>query len=255
MININWSTILLQIANFVVMAVILTRFFFKPVIKILDERSKKVTSALDEAEQRERQAAEIHAEYEHRLTEVQEQVMVIRQQAQEELQQAKQRVLGEVRDDIQHMRDKSERELEEASHQAIAQYRRELGHLATTMSGKLMRQAGGEAFQRASFEDFLQRLARLPPEQYKQAAQASETETVRIQFVSATDLDADSQSRLERQVQAMLEKPIEVRFKVDPALVAGAMVRIGGVVVDGSLAGQLQGLNERYVADLEQDKI
>jgi hypothetical protein len=33
------------------------------------------------------------------------------------------------------------------------------------------------------------------------------------------------------------------------------MVRIGGVVVDGSLAGQLQGLNERYVADLEQGKI
>jgi F-type H+-transporting ATPase subunit b len=255
MININWSTLLLQIVNFIVMAVILTRFFFKPVIKILDERSKKVTSALDEAERRERQAAEMHAEYEQKLAEAQEQVMAMKQQAQEELQQTKQRVLGEVRDEIQSMRDKSERELEEARQQAIAQHRRELGHLATTMSGQLMRQAGGEALQRASFEEFLQRLAQLPPEPYRRAAQASETETVHLQFVSATDLDADSRSRLEKQWQAMLEKPVEVRFKVDPSLVAGATVRIGSMVVDGSLAGQLQGLNERYLADLEQDKI
>jgi F-type H+-transporting ATPase subunit b len=247
--------LLLQILNFVIMAVILTRFFFEPVIKILDERSKRVTSALDEAEQREREAAEMHAEYEQKLAEAQEQVMVMKQQAQDELQQTKQRVLGEAREEIQSMRDKSERELEEARQQAIAQHRRELGYLATTMSGQLMRQAGGEAFQRASFEEFLQRLAQLSPEQYRQAAQTSETETVHVQFVSAIDLEADDRSRLENQLQAMLEKPIEVRFKEDPALVAGATLRIGSVVVDGSLAGQLQGLNERYLADLEQDKI
>ena len=36
MININWSTLLLQIVNFGIMVFILSRVFFKPVVRILD---------------------------------------------------------------------------------------------------------------------------------------------------------------------------------------------------------------------------
>jgi len=254
MININWSTLILQIVNFSVMVFILTRFFFKPVVRILDERSKRVTSALDEAEQREREAAEMHAEYEQRLAEAQEQVIVMRQQAQEELEQTKRRLLSETRDEIQTMRERAEREIEEARQEAIYQHRRELGYLATTLSGRLMREAGGNAFQKASTEQFLEQLSALPDDQYRHALEASESEVVHVQLVSAHELDADSASQLERQVQEMAGKPIEVAHKVDPALVAGATIRFGDVVIDGSMAGQLQRLSERYVTDLEHGR-
>ena len=123
MINISWSTLVLQIVNFVVMVLILTRFFFKPVIRALDERSKRVTSALDEAERREQLAHEMQAEYKKQLAEAQEQVLVMNQRAQEELQQTRQRVLAEAREEILNMRTKTERELEEARQQAVAQHR------------------------------------------------------------------------------------------------------------------------------------
>jgi F-type H+-transporting ATPase subunit delta len=76
-----------------------------------------------------------------------------------------------------------------------------------------------------------------------------------VQLVSAQDLDADNKSRIERQVQDMTGQSIEVKYRVDPSLVAGATVRFGDVVIDGSLAGQLQSLKERYVVDLEQGKL
>ncbi len=57
MLKLNWSTLLLQIVNFAVMAFILWRFFFKMVVRILDERSERVTSALQEAEQKQQQGA------------------------------------------------------------------------------------------------------------------------------------------------------------------------------------------------------
>ena len=56
MINLNWSTILLQMINFAVMVFILSRVFFKPVVRILDERASRVTQTLKEAEEREREA-------------------------------------------------------------------------------------------------------------------------------------------------------------------------------------------------------
>ena len=38
-------------------------------------------------------------------------------------------------------------------------------------------------------------------------------------------------------------------------MVAGATMRLGDLVVDGSLAGQLQALSERYLADVAQGEL
>ncbi len=252
MININWSTLLFQIINFVVMVFILTRFFFKPVIRALDERSKRVTGALDEAQRREREAAETQAEYEKMLAEAQEQVMTMQQQAQEDIQQTRQHVLQEARKEIRGMREKAERELEDARQQAITQHRQELGYLATTLSGRLMHQAGGVQFQKASMGAFLERLSQLPTDEYKHGLEATEATTVQVQVMSASELDSESRAQVEKQVGEVLERPIETRYRVDPALIAGATLRFGDVVIDGSLAGQLQTLTDRYLADLDQ---
>ena len=249
MININWSTLILQIGNFVVMAVILTRFFFKPVIKALDERSTRVTGALEEAERQQREAAEMRTKYEQALAEAQEQVVALQQQAQVELQETKQRVLGEAREEIRVMREKAQQELEEARQQAIQQHRRELGYLATTLSGRLIQQAGGNTFQKATIDEFVDRLSTLPADEYSYALGDLEAEVVQIQLVSANELDAASTTRITEQATAMLQKPVELRLRVDPALVAGATLRFGDIVIDGSLAGQLQALTERYLAE------
>jgi F-type H+-transporting ATPase subunit b len=274
MVNINWSTLLFQIINFLVMVLILTRFFFKPVVRILDERSKKVTSALDEAQRREQEAAEIRTQYEKKLAETQEQVLAMKQQAQEDVDQARQRVLDDTRAEIQKMREKTERELGEARHQAIIQHQHELGSLVTTLSGQLVQETGGVPFQKASLEDFVTRLIEMPSEEYRRAlaaleataeagAEASadasdgasgEGEVLHVQLVSAYEADAESIARIEQRLQEMTGRQVTIRRKVDPSLIAGARMRFGDVVIDGSVAGQLRELGERYLHELEQSK-
>jgi F-type H+-transporting ATPase subunit b len=253
MINLNWSTILLQMVNFVVMVFILSRVFFKPVVRILDERSQRVTEALEEAERREREAIETQSKYDQMLAQAQEEVMALQQQAEEDLAQTKQRVLDETRDEVHEMRDKAERDLAEARQQAIVQHQRELGHLTTSLSGRLMRQAGGAAFQEASLQEFVERLSRVSADEVRQALADDEAEVVQVQLASAQELDAGRRAEIEAQLDTLLQRPLEVRYRLDPALVAGATLRFGEVVVDGSLAGQLQTLSERYLDEVGQE--
>jgi len=255
MLKLNWGTLLLQILNFVIMVFILWRVFFKQVIQILDERSRRVTSALEEAEEKERRAEEMRAEYEEKLSEAQEQVIVLRQQAQEELARTKQEVLDETRHEVQTMREKAQGEIEETRQQAIYQHRLELGRLVTSLSARMMSESAGEAFQRASLEHFIEQLAAMPADEYRQTLEDSDAEVLHVQLVSAQDLDKDTRDRIERQVRDMAGQPIEVKYRTDPSLVAGATVRFGDVVIDGSLAGQLQNLKERYMVELEQGKL
>lgn len=255
MININWSTLLLQILNFGIMVFILSRVFFKPVVRILDERAEQVTKALQEAEEREKKATEAQAKYEKTLAEAQEQVLVMQQKAQEDLLQTKQQVLSEAREQVQKMRETAEQDLEQARHEAISEHRRELGYLAIELSGRLMRQAGGADFQEASTHEFLDRLARLQPERYRQALDEDETLTVQVQVVSAQALEDEDRAELEARTARLLEREVEVRYRVDPSLIAGATMRFGGVVIDGSLSGQLQTLNERYLTGAEHEAV
>jgi F-type H+-transporting ATPase subunit b len=253
MINLNWSTILLQMVNFGVMVFILHRVFFKPVVRILDERSQRVTEALEEAERREREAVETQTKYDQMLAEAQEEVMALQHQAQEDLVQTKQRVLDEVRDEVREMRDKAERELTEARQQAIVQHRRELGYLTTALSSRLMRQAGGEAFQEASLQEFVDRLSRLPAEEVSQALTGDEAQVVQIQLASAQKLEGERRDQVEVLLDQLLKRPLEIHYRHDPALVAGATLRFGDTVIDGSLAGQLQTLSERYLTEVGQE--
>ncbi len=254
MLQINWSTLLLQILNFTVMAFVLWRFFFKPVVKILDERSQKVTSALEEAERKDQEATKMRDEYERRLTEAEEETMAMRQRAQEELARTKRQLLDETRQEIATIREKAETEIQEGRQQAVYQHRRELGRLVTTLSARMMRESAGEAYQKASIEQFISRLAALPKDEYRQALDDNRAEIVHVQLVSAQPLDDTSMARIEQEIRAMAGQLIEMSHKVDPALVAGATVRFGDVIIDGSVAGQLQDLQERYITELEQSQ-
>lgn len=251
MIDINWSTLLLQIVNFLVMVAILTKFFFKPVVKILDERSKKVTSALEEAERREREAAAMRAEYEDRLVKVQEKVIAMRQQAQDEIERTRRQMMAETQEELRALREKTAHELEEMRRQAMLRHRRELGELVVQLSGRLMREAGGEALQRASVERFIEQLAALPPEQYSHVLADEEVESVLVHLTSAGELEPETISEIEKLIVDMVHRPVEIKHAINPALIAGATVRFGDLLADGSLAGQLKKLCDRYLAEVE----
>ena len=59
---------------------------------------------------------------------------------------------------------------------------------------------------------------------------------------SARDLTAAQQASLEVQLSRLAGKKAKLRFKTDPALIAGVVARVGSVVYDGSVRGQLDRL-------------
>ena len=53
---INWFTVLAQIVNFLILIYLLKRFLFKPILRAMAEREKKMVEALNRAEQAEQKA-------------------------------------------------------------------------------------------------------------------------------------------------------------------------------------------------------
>ena len=67
---------------------------------------------------------------------------------------------------------------------------------------------------------------------------------VRGSVFSANELNADFKKSLENKIQRMTEKNVLLSYQVDPHLMGGVTVRVGGLTINDSLDFQLTKMND-----------
>jgi F-type H+-transporting ATPase subunit delta len=72
--------------------------------------------------------------------------------------------------------------------------------------------------------------------------EAEDRNVAEVEVVSATSLDAAQQARLAGALRTRLQRDVRLQCSVDPALIGGAIVRSGDLLIDGSLKGKLERL-------------
>ena len=87
-----------------------------------------------------------------------------------------------------------------------------------------------------------------------EALAAAEAEVVKVEVTSAIELGAEAEERLAARVAAATGRRVELSTRVDAGILGGLVVRVGDVIVDGSLRSRLRQLRERLVtAELRGD--
>jgi len=109
--------------------------------------------------------------------------------------------------------------------------------------------------EKSSFTELLKNFLRLLLDKSRMRAvrQIAEYYTVltdeisnitRAQIVTAKPLKKDALERLEKALEEMTSKDVRAEVKEDESLIGGVVVRIGDLVLDGSVRAQLEGLKE-----------
>jgi F-type H+-transporting ATPase subunit delta len=75
-----------------------------------------------------------------------------------------------------------------------------------------------------------------------EAMRAQVENTVDVEVISAVKLDAAQTEKLTQALNTRLKRRVKMQNSVDPALLGGAVIRAGDLVIDGSLKGRLERL-------------
>ena len=70
---------------------------------------------------------------------------------------------------------------------------------------------------------------------------------VEVQIATAAPVDAAQQQALVAAVKKKLNRDVNVEWQTDPSLIAGARIRAGDTVIDGSISGELARLRQALV--------
>ena len=136
--GINGPVLITQVVTFIILLVILRFVAYKPLMRMLDERSKRVKESMDQADAVKEQSAHAEEEVKKQLVEAsregQERIAKavkageeMKQKAQEEAKQEAEALVNRARGEIQRERD-----------EAISDVRREFADLTVLAAGKVI---------------------------------------------------------------------------------------------------------------------
>ena len=69
------------------------------------------------------------------------------------------------------------------------------------------------------------------------------------EVTSAAELSAPQKAQLQQTLEGLTGKKIQAKYSLDPALLGGALVRIGDTIYDGSVRNRLNQMRARLAAE------
>jgi len=244
-VQLDWSTIILEIINFLVLVWILKRFLYKPVLDIIAKRRAGIEATVSKAEAAKQEADALKHQYEGRVADWEQERAKAREALRGELDVERQHRLEVLQTEVASEREKArvcdERRLAEAQRRieqlAVAQGAR--------FAARLLEPLAGPDLDTRLVKLLLETLQKLPAEQLAaMRQQATTTTTTDADVVSARLLDDRGRDAMASALGQLFGRPVNCRYRVEPALVAGVRITIGPWVLRANLQDELQGFAE-----------
>ncbi len=136
--GINGPFFIAQVINFIIVAVILWKFAFKPVIRALDERKQKISDGLQFAEEMKVRLAETEKQAAEKLREASDEASKIVKDARENASAYVEKQTQEAVHKAEQIIAKAHEAMAQERKQMIAEVRQEVAKLVVMTSGKVL---------------------------------------------------------------------------------------------------------------------
>jgi len=244
MLNLNFSTILLQMANFFILAFILYRFLFTPLKNVLKKREVETNRAMDEAQIAKQEAEAMRQQYIEKTDNIDAEIAARKNEARIVIERTRQQMLEEVQSRVERVEAQAQEKLAQLRAEAVQQHQKELGNLAANFSRGILSDVVTPTLQEIFQEEFLEHISELDLSSYIDTDKPSDVSFVRV--IMANPTTPDYQSRLETIVKEDLSQEVNLSYEIDPSLIAGGILRFEDELIDGSLQGQIDNLQKQY---------
>jgi len=137
-ISVNLWQIVISLLNLLVMFLILKKFLFKPVQKVLADRQNEVDEVYSAAEADREAASTMKSEYEQHLATAREEADDIVRSATQAAQRRSDAIVEEANAQATHVKQRAEQEIELERRQMLADVRSEISDMAVAIASKVV---------------------------------------------------------------------------------------------------------------------
>ena len=137
-ISVNIWSILVSLANLLIMFLILKRFLFKPMQKMMAARKQQVDQIYQDAKENRDSAINMKQEYEARLAAAREEADGLVRNAVQTAQRKGDAIVAEANSQASHLKQKAEQEIAQEKKQMLQDVRGEISDIAVSIASKVV---------------------------------------------------------------------------------------------------------------------
>jgi F-type H+-transporting ATPase subunit b len=243
--QLNWSTFILEIINFLVLVWILKRMFYTPIKNAIEKRRTTIQQSLDEAHKLHEDAEDLKSQYENRLLdwqkEKEQKIITLKQ----ELDGEKTKALENLKTVIAKEKEKNRAQEERKLQDLVQKTEQQAEVKATKFAAELLKQFASPEIEAEIIKLFLSQLPTIPKkkialikdELYKDVQN-------KIEIVSAFSLTKAEKDAITSTFKKAFNGKITFDFKRDSKLLAGLYVTIGSIIMHANLRDELKFFSE-----------
>jgi F-type H+-transporting ATPase subunit b len=241
---IDWFTVAAQVVNFLILVWLLKRFLYRPILRAIDEREKRIAARLAEAEAKKTDAEKERADFEDKNKAFERQREALLRQTANDAQNERQRLFDDARKEADALREKLREsirnEQDHLGREMTGRIRQEVFALARKTLGDL---AGVDLEERIG-EMFVHRLCNLNGSEKEQFGAALKKSSQPVRVRSAFTISPAQRNLVESAIRKAFPSELSIAFETEPDLVSGIELVTNGQKISWSITDYLSSLEK-----------
>jgi F-type H+-transporting ATPase subunit b len=235
----NWTTFALEALNFLILVWLLKRFFYRPVLAVIEARRAETAKTMADAEAVRSEAEALKSEYRAHLAEADKERAAAKARLDEEIaaERARRRVAleAEIADE---RRRREALEARERGELEFAMERKAMA-IAARFAARLLERLAGPELEAKLADLALRELDAQAPDKLEALRAALREAGGSIKVVSAYPLDGARRTAFTRTLSALAGQELVPNFSEDAVLKAGVCIMAGSWVLMANLRDEL----------------
>lgn len=242
--ELNWSTFVLEIINFIILVWILKHFFYKPVLNIIARRKADIEETLLQAKHLHSEADSLRNQYENRLSEWEQEKQQAWDKLKREVETERTKLLKALHDSLQQEREKRQVSEQQRLQTAIDKAEETALTHGAEFASKLLQSVTGPELEGRLVELVINDLKSLSPDNIRQLRASWGEKKYTATVSSVYPLPDTQRQQMETVLNDISQSSLSFDYRQDSELLAGVFISIGAWTLGANLRDELKSFAE-----------
>ena len=243
-------TVAFEIVNFLIIVLILSKFLYKPVRRVMRERQDRIRAQERAAAEAESNAEATRRDYEEKLQALADEEKAVLAKARGRAEEEAQAILERARSQARAARDAAARRIQRQIEEGVAALQDQVSQAALGLVGQVAGSLGASALHAATLAEVDRLLGEIPEEERQRAGRMLAETGVPVHVAAAPALEGGHRDQLADLLRKHLGvDQVALEVAEEPHLIAGVEIRLKNLLIKAHWRDRL----ERFVAQLAEE--
>ncbi len=248
---IDWFTVVSQALNFLILIWLMKRFLYKPILRAIDAREKKIEDEVASANSQKEEAKKESEKFEKKNEDFDGERSALLAKAKDDAETERKRLKQEVREELEVFRAKKVKSITDNQQSLIDDLNQRAQAEIFSIARKTLFDLADASLEEKMLNVFIQKIDDLSSGEKKTLSKAFNEPSAVVTVRSAFEFSEGQKVSLLGAIKKFINADVSTKFEVSPGVIAGVELTGNGQRIKWSISGYLTSLEKSVEAGID----